>query len=351
MSDPGLNETLQKLSSSINQQAAASINSINVPEFRGLPDEDVYDFLKRFKMATLTLSDEYRCLALNKALKGAALTWAKATIKKLIIEANWSAIKAELYNRFGSSDRVLRFREKLAKLKFLEGQSTLMAYIELYLATYKKAFKVQQDSDVILSLRLNLPDKIVRGLNSLDDSWSEYTEIPKFIDLVKRYEAKILPYDAKINQNGNSLTKETLYSMFKELRGAINEDLKKHKEEIKPEVQALAALAHSSSPKPQRNERYQYNRYQRPNHHYQRNYKRPRYDNHNSSGQWQRNGDHRAHPAIAQQDMGKDLASGAEQKDRLEAYYARFGKPPAPCHFCQGKHLNRHCPLLSSNLN
>lgn len=250
MSDSGLNETLQQLSTSINQQAAASINAIDVPEFSGLPNEDVYDFVKRFKMATLTLSDDYRCLSLNKALRGAALVWAKASIKKLIIEANWQAIKAALYDRFGSSDRALMYRDKLAKLRFLEGQSTLIAYIELYLATYKKAFKTHQHSDVILSLRLNLPDKIVRGLNSLNDSWCELTELPKFVELVKRYESKVLPYENRVDTSENSLTKETLYSMFKELREAINGDLEKHKKKMKLDLEALTESTDSQSTQP-----------------------------------------------------------------------------------------------------
>lgn len=346
MPDIGLNETLQNLSRSINQQVAASINSIDVPEFHGLPHEDVYDFLKRFKIATLTLSDDYRCLAFNKSLKGAALTWAKATIKRHIIEANWSAIKAALYDRFGSPDRVLRYREDLTRLEFLEGQSTLMAYIELYLATYKKAFKNHQDSEVILSLRLNLPDKVVRGLNILDDSWSEYTEIQKFIDIVRRYESKILPYEVKTDLNGNSLSKESLNAMFEELRKAVNEDLNKHKEETKPEVQALAALAHSAPPEPQNDERHYYNRYSQPNNQYQRNY-----DNNNPSEQILQHNERKVHPKITPDSVTDDVASGAAQKVILEAYYARFGKPSSPCYFCQGDHLNRHCPLLSPNLN
>lgn len=279
MADQQLNETLQKLSGSINQQAAASINSISVPEFKGLPEEDVYEFIKRFKMATLTLSDEYRCLALNKALRGAALIWAKANIKHLIVAADWSTIKKALYERFGAPDRVLRHREKLVNLKFIEGQSTLIAYIESYIDLYRKAYDEYKDADVILSLRLNLPPKIVGGLNSLNDRWTELRSLSQFLDLIKRYETKILPYEPKVDQNGNSLTKETLYSMFKELRGAINEDLKKYKEEIKPEAQALAVLAHSPPPKPYRNERPSYNRYHQSNNQYQRNYKRPRYDN------------------------------------------------------------------------
>lgn len=256
MADPALNETLQKLSASINQQAAASINSIIVPEFRGLPEEDLDDFLKRFKMATLTLSDEYRCLALNKALKGAALIWAKANVKELITTANWSAIKTALYDRFGSPDRILRYREKLARLKFIEGESTLMSYIESYAAIYRKAYKEYKDAELILSLRLNFPDKIVRGLNGLNDSWTEIQTMKDFMELIKRYELKILPYETKTDSDGNSLTKENILSMFNEFRDAINEDLKKQKESLKPEIEALAAIALSFRNIPQQAERF-----------------------------------------------------------------------------------------------
>lgn len=232
MPDTALNETLQKLSASINQQAAASINSIIVPEFRGLPDEDVYKFIKRFKMATLALTDEYRCLALNKALKGAALTWAKATIKGLIIESNWSAIKTALYERFGSPYRFLAYREQLSKMEFIEGQSTLLAYVELFVVTHKKAYKERDESDVILELRLNLPDKIVGGLNGLNDKWTELKNVSDFMDLAKRYESKFMSYDIKDELNVNSLTKDTLSTMFGEFRHEINDDIRKHSESL-----------------------------------------------------------------------------------------------------------------------
>ena len=49
--------------------------SINLPEFNALPGEDVNEFLRNFEIATLILEDDTKCLALHKAMKGAAYIW------------------------------------------------------------------------------------------------------------------------------------------------------------------------------------------------------------------------------------------------------------------------------------
>lgn len=348
MDDSMLNETLQKLSASINQQAVASINSINIPEFRGLPEEDIYDFLTRFKVATFTLPDDYRCLALNKALKGAALIWAKSNIKNLITEAKWREIKSALYDRFGSPDRTLNHRQKLSKLKFNESSSTLMAYIENYIATYRKAFRDHKEQDAIQSLRLNLPDRIVKGLNYLDDGWSELRNIKEFLDLVKRYETRIMPFETRSESGNSSLTKEVLQSIFKEFRDSINEDIKKSKEENQSETKALGAMMHAAPEKRFNNDqkRDYHPRYQN-NYNRRFTYKKPRYEYSQSKPMLHGN---QSRPAIE----GKDKTDPSNQSDPnnfVNAYYAKYGRPPGPCYYCQGIHLNKHCPLVSTNLN
>lgn len=227
MDESLLNQTLQMLSASINQQSASSINNLNVPEFSGLPNEDIYDFMKRFKLATLTLSDGYRCLALNKALKGAATIWAKNNIKELMANSKWTEIKTALYKRFGSPDKVLRNREKLANMKFDERTSTLRSYIELYATTYKKAFHSHNESDAVRSLKLNLPGRIINGLNHLNDQWPDFTTFDDLFQLVERYETRIMPYEPTNESSGSLLTMESLQLMFRQFREMIRKDVEK----------------------------------------------------------------------------------------------------------------------------
>lgn len=368
MEDLGLNETLQKLSTSISQQAVASINSIVIPEFRGLPDEDIYEFVRRFKVATFTLPDDYRCLALNKALKGAALVWAKSNIRKLIIDAQWKDIKTALYNRFGSPDRILGYRERLSKLKFIVGASTLTAYIETYLDMYKKAYKEHKERDAIKALRLNLPDRIVKGLNLMNDEWSEFEKLSDFLDLVKRYETRIMPFESKSESGTNSLTKETLQSLFKEFREVINNDLRKQREEKAPEIKALGAMAHSAPQKRSDYDRPRYSNQRNQNFHANNNYRHDNYRNNNykSNSFKKARYDQAYNPkpmlpvnqnngrrAIEDKDktQAANPSGSSRPNDFISAYYAKFGRPPGPCYYCEGKHLNRHCPLLAKDLN
>lgn len=68
---------IRKLTESLQQQAASLLTSIKVPEFRGTVEEVFEEWYADFKQTTLTFNDGLRCLALQKALFGAARIWAK----------------------------------------------------------------------------------------------------------------------------------------------------------------------------------------------------------------------------------------------------------------------------------
>ena len=93
--------TWHKLTSSLNQYAASSLASVILPEFKGAPNEDVHDFLCKFKKATATFNDELKCLALQKALSGAAQVWAKHNLKVEFNVGDWKTAKSALIERFG----------------------------------------------------------------------------------------------------------------------------------------------------------------------------------------------------------------------------------------------------------
>lgn len=233
-------DALDRLNQTLSQYQISRIASISVPEFRGQPNEDVRDFLKRFKMATLSFDDRTRCVALNKALLGSAHTWAKENLKDAISKNDWKAAKKEIINRFALPDQELRHQQKLSRLKFDAKESTLMSYVEEYADTYRKAYREAKDADVIRSLRLNLPDEILLNLNILSDDWSTLESLGTLYPLIRRVESKIMPYESKEKAGTERADIASIANMLKELQSAI---AKKEAEpaEAKPQ-ESIAAL-------------------------------------------------------------------------------------------------------------
>lgn len=73
---------LQRLVETINQQSMSAISTLQLPEFSGFLREDVRAFMRKFKLATATLNDKMKCLALSRALQDTAHVWAKNNIKE-----------------------------------------------------------------------------------------------------------------------------------------------------------------------------------------------------------------------------------------------------------------------------
>lgn len=199
-----LEDAVANLNQTITQYQALKAMTIPVPEFKGLPHEDVFEFLKRFKIATLSLNQKFKCLALNKALVGPAHLWAKSGIKNFISNEDWKSAKKAIIDRFGPPNQELRYQERLTKMRYDPKVTTLMSYIEDYANCCKKAFDQVRDQDVIRSLSLNLPKDIIRHLNMLSDHWESLESINAFYALVRRLETKILPYEAKDENDGET---------------------------------------------------------------------------------------------------------------------------------------------------
>lgn len=303
-----MNSTLQKLGESIFQQSSISINSIQVSEFNGSPGEDVHQFLQEFKLQTLSLSDAHKCQALPKALKGSAFIWAKANIKELISASDWKGIKEAMINRYSPLDKKMRYRQKLNELKFNDKVYTPVSFIETYVATYQKAYPNQPANDIIQSLRWELPNHIIKGLNRIDDKWISYDSPSRLYDLVGRYERNILPFETP--EASSTLHKEDIKNMFNEFRESIMTAIQKNPEDIVDYSNQVALVKHEQS----------------------------KYINVNNCIQQQ------------SQHLTNDSSVQVYQ-DPTEAYYKRFGKPCIPCIYCQGNHLIRHCPMTMPNLS
>lgn len=367
------NATFAKLSESIIQQNALSISSVVVPEFYGRPNEDVNDFLKKFKLATLGFSNTHKCLLINRALKGSALTWAQEFTTDLLADSEWQQVEAKLIERFGPIDKKLYYLEKMKRSMFEPDLTTLISYVEGYLALYKKAYPVYQVVDAIYSLRCNLPDQIIKGLNSMDDNWINYDRIDTLLALVCRFERNILSFEKKDTSQTQTVSPDALKTMLEELKDKFTEEIKSSKD-TNDKSKGLAVITHQTPSKPIDESKFQFSqlrqnnsrpdskrRYNgsnnrpnynyRPNNNYRPNYnnnnpgspsnKRPRKDESNSRSS-------SAEPSKQPEDFQQRLSQ--RQRERVDAYYAKYGDSLRECRYCKGKHLNRHCPLLKEDL-
>lgn len=342
-------QTLQRLTESMLQQAASAISAIAVPEFHGKPNEDVRAFLNRFKVATLALNDELRCLALNKALCGAAHVWAKTNIKNLMLIGDWKQIKRALVARFEAQDRELIYRGKLSKMTFDPEESTLTAYVEAFMDCHRKAHKGGSDKDAIKALKINLPNNIIRNLNLLNDNWSEFSSSDPLFGLIKRVESNIIPYEPKDESNVDKLTTESLTRILKEFKDNLVASKKEKEEEKNENTEALAAIRQVDRPdRPEARTRVQPIGYRPYRGAFQGRKPGPIYNNRYDQGRRFREDYRPFKPRETRVNPEERMESPSKEKLQ-EAYYSRYGKPPGPCQICGEGHFNRHCPFQDLN--
>lgn len=378
MDESLLNETLQgiremlKVTSITNSQnSAVSINFIKVPEFRGKPDEDVYDFLKSYNIATSMLTDQQKCLSLKRALLGPAAIWAK-NIEQFCSDGHWTQAEKAIKERFGPADSNLRLREKLSRMKYDPSTSTLQSYIEIYEDRFKKAFGDHEQKEIIQALRINLPHSIIKGLNTLDDSWSNYQEMSQLYTLIKRYQANIQPYEKNEDQSSKHIDKEGLSNMLNEFKKNIISEITKTQDQ---QNHSLAIMSHQAPNKEINADKFRYDhnnlrgskrKYLEGYKGHKRNYNTP--INHCNDRNYVRfNEKHNETiPVTDNQKLNNNTSrqaiSGPEQPnanvqyrpnrtDPTQEYFAKHGIPPGPCYHCQGNHFNRHCPFIRNDLN
>lgn len=333
--------TLLKLAESISQQNATALISIAVPEFSGGLNEDVFDFLRRYKMATVSLSEEMRVKALQKALTGPAYVWAKNNIKEYINKGtNWKGIKKALIERFQEPNSDRKFHEKLAKMKFDPSVGTLTSYLELYKECFSKVYSEAKDSDTISALKLNLPNNIQRGLNLLNDQWTSFTSMNDLFKLAKRVEEKILPFE-KDETAEEKLSASSLVKILEDFKSSLKNAKPEDKKSTSQDTEVLAALQTNN------------NSYNGPTHYQNKGYNNNWRNNRNRYNKsYQTKEDRRSSSVPYSKDnkvpQGKTNES-SEEKGLRETYIATYGVPPGPCYSCGGFHFNRHCPLRAPN--
>lgn len=333
--------TLLKLAESMRQQSASLLTSISIPEYHGTVSESFEKWLREFKQSTLTFNDQLRCLALRKALFGAARNWIKSDFDaKVAIEAGeWQTIKALLKNRWLNPNSEEMSHERLSRLKFDSKKDFLTSYIELYYNTYKKAHKGAKDSDIILALKINLPKDMIRHLNSIRDNWSESRDISEIYQLARKVESNILPY-VEEDTNSEKTDFNAIVASIKELKDTMAKSAK--------ETEAvIAAIRHEET---RNSNTYNPNRKD----HNEESFKKPQRDSIRPRARPFGAANRQIPYEYRRQRYGDESAQAGGPHSRRNdgasqlqiAYWEKHGKPPGPCHICgEGYHFNRHCPF------
>lgn len=322
---------LMKLTDAFDQYTAATVCSTSFPQFSGAPGEDVHEFLRKFKLATLTFkNDQLKCLALQKALVGSARIWAKSNIKQQVQAGLWAAAKRALVDRFSEPDREVRYRERLNKMHFNGTTETLTSYVENYSDCFRKAHPGALDADLMKCLSINLPPNIIRHLNTLSDEWNSNGDWPTFYLLIKRIENKILPFEPKLDTSEDKNGIEALTKLVSELKESLRARPDPPEAPTASETCNEAVAAFNFGPRNQNTFRGQNDQ------RFKKTYGPHRHQN-NSRG---RQAPYEPRRQESQTDSGKPHMS---EKELQAAYFKKFGDPPSPCHYCGGNHYNRHC--------
>lgn len=323
---------MAKLAESINQYASSALVNLNVPEFKGSPNEDVREFLSSFKMATLALNDELKCLAIRKSLGGSAKIWAKDNLRQYLSNNDWKGTKSALLARFESSNVERKNLERLSKLKFNKDNETLLSYMERFAEYYKRAHKSARDSDVIIALQMNLPGKVQRSLNIINDEWIDFQDLGRLFKLAKRVEERILAYDSG-EDSGNVLTTAELAKRMMELKELIQDK----------KTETVAAIGPIKVAKERNRDPYRFPprsfNDQRPQQPIQQNRRYEGPVQGRGHGYQNRPNNHKESP---------ETPKGGPSNSQMQKEYERkYGKPPGPCWNCGAAHFNRHCPLVN----
>lgn len=323
--------TILKLAESMSQQVAANITSMNIPEFGGNLNEDVGTFLRRFKLATFTLTPEMKCLALRKALTGPAYIWYRNNIRDKVAKGDWKAVKTELRERFQGPNNELKYHEKLSRMKFDSKEGSLLSYIEGFSDCYRSAYPDCEDSAVIKALKINLPNNVVKALNITNDNWTFLDSVKSFLGVAKRAEENLLTLENN-SLDDDKLSAPMLAKVLAEFRDSIKELRAERKEDEKIEPNAAVAAIKGAASKDNQTSG--------------RNYDGPR-DSGRNRNKYQKRYRQDPYPNKERQSGYKDKPEQSFEELK-NSYYERFGKPPGPCWYCKGDHLNAHCPLVNT---
>lgn len=341
--------TLNSIGESFNRYALTA--GLTLPEFSGKRGEDVFEFLKRFKRATLTFEDDLKCVALNKALVKSASIWAKVNIRELLRSNQWKLVKKKLIERYAPSDLPLKHLEQLRKMSFNPETDGLLSYVEEYVYCYKRAYRNHAENDVVRSVILNLPPKVMLRLNLMATDCKELETVDDLYKAVGRIESHILPYENDTSGD-KRVTKEDLKDLMNDIKAVVATRDKTVGEESKEKNPTVAAIGIQQKPvnelvsepiqQNQTSSRPQFNsNHKRP---YRNNYRGKYHNSFNKGGRGRQYNNHEWQTNCQQGNKPSGTCQ-ASLSPLEEAYIKTYGKPPGNCQICNlGLHYNKHCP-------
>lgn len=321
MSQQDVGESIDKLRESI----YCNFNLLNLPEFRGLPGENIDKFLHDFSRATTTFTPERKCLAIKRSLTGDAGFFAKSYLKPDLVTGKWKEVKEALRNRFSPIDRELMSRTELRNMVYNKDTATLLGYVDRYANLYRKVHPKAEDRELIGDLALNLGAELVRKLNQISPGWQSTVTFESFRALISRLEKDILAYEstksvtpAEIMNVVNKTVLAAIEEPMKDIRNLIESAAKKPDEAVE---KTLAAIHHSQG-------------YRGARRHFKRK---------------DRDWDDRTSKSNQRPKHSGEVNDRNDKTSRLQdlkkKYEDNFGRLNGECFTCGGFHFKRHCPL------
>lgn len=344
--------TLQKLfNDSISQYNAVQALNIKVPEFHGLPNEDVNKFIKKFRASTMGFPVEVRCRFMKKALKDSAQIWSKTHLKELLTKTtltkqDWQIIKKLLRERFSEFDPQSTRRQQLNRMKYKEGDVLLSCYVEDYLSCYKSAYPNHEIQDALQALQANLPHRIIIRLNYINSDWTSLRSIHELIPIIRKLETKILPYEPQEESVSSSINEKTIMDLFSGFKSSVEDMIKDTVQKASEKTTSLQlALLDKQSNQDTVNEQSNYNRSEsRNNSHY-----RPFFKPHKRQPNFRDSYNEKKNKTDDKQADNNTRTSEPSVSDLEKAYFDKYRKPARPCSLCKGPHWDKHCPFFDLN--
>lgn len=334
---------------SLTQYNATQALNLNVPEFHGLPNEDVNKFIKKFRAATIGFPIDSRCRLIKKALKDSAQNWSKSILKTILSKEtfdkqDWERIRELLRQRFSDSDLLSIQRQQLTKMSYKEGDVLLSCYVEDFLACYKRAYPNHDTSEALQALQTNLPHRIIVRLNYLNADWTDIKSDSELTSLVRKLETKILPFEPR-EDNATPINEKSLLELFSGLKSSVEDLIKNTVKKATEETTTLQLALMDKQAVLEDNEHNNVKQTlpgRRFSYRNQRNY-RPYKRVYNSND----NPIDKKNKTDRDQDDNQSIHHEPAVTDLEQSYYEKYRKPSRPCSHCNGTHWDKHCPLLN----
>ena len=300
-----------------------------LPVFRGERNEDVQDYIKTFEDQTAGLDDRLKTLGIRRSLSGSAREWLNVNAKEELTRNDYDALKKKILERYSGESAYLRNRQRLTAMRYdVNGRETLASFVDRFVALARR-LEIKDDKEIVTGVLIALPVEVQGDLEYLENM-KKLTTLSALMKLAQRYdgiESKRFKDPTNLNQLGALVSSLSQEELKKALQGIREEFQRQHEETMA----AISAKSSNLKSRPDTEDRKCYN-CQKVGH-LARDCPEPKASRSNR-------GDTQA---TTGQSSKKDYSK--VNKEALEEYEKKFGKPTSDCPICNGYHFVYHCPL------